>query len=127
MGEYMNRNKEVLFQDVAGGVAAVKKGGYAFICESLYQEYEISKDCNLEQVGGLFKPVFTAIGIKKGRCLTEIKKKCKTSLGYSNSKEINQAIIKLLDDGELDELKDKWWPKKTSCKVNILSIRQLPP
>ena len=35
----MNRNKEVLFEDIAAGVAEVKKGGYAFICESLNQEY----------------------------------------------------------------------------------------
>ena len=49
------------------GLARVKDGDFALILESATIKYEVSRDCNLAQVGGLIKTVYYAIGMRKGR------------------------------------------------------------
>ena len=65
----MKINDVFNIKDTNYAVARVKQGGYAFITESAMAEYEISKDCDLEQVGGLLNTVYYAIGMKNGQTL----------------------------------------------------------
>ena len=48
------------------GMAKVKNGGYAFITTSDFIKYEVSQDCELQQIGGLFQTFYYAIGMQKG-------------------------------------------------------------
>ena len=66
----VTQNKERFVKDRQEGMAKVRKGGYAFFMESGVVEYEVAQDCNLEQVGGLFRPVYFAIGMRKGKNLS---------------------------------------------------------
>ena len=84
------------------GLAQVKDGGFALIMESAIVEYEIAQSCELEQIGGLIKSVYYAIGVRKGSPYGKI---------------MNKALIKLQYEGSLEILRDKWWRKKTDCKV----------
>ena len=66
----VTQNKERIVKDREEGMAKVKQGGYALIMESRSVEYEVAQDCTLEQIGGLLKTVYYAVGMRKGRSLS---------------------------------------------------------
>jgi hypothetical protein len=67
----VTQNKERIVKDREEGMAKVKQGGYALILESQSVEYEVAQDCTLEQIGGLLKTVYYAVGLRKGRSLSQ--------------------------------------------------------
>ncbi|CAH0553023.1 unnamed protein product [Brassicogethes aeneus] len=67
---------------------------YAFLMESSSIEYEMERNCDLIQVGGLLDSKGYGIAMP-------------TNAQYR--KQINEAILKMQESGTLTQLKDKWW------------------
>ncbi|GJQ74578.1 hypothetical protein Trydic_g21439 [Trypoxylus dichotomus] len=78
------------------GVKSVKtrKGMYAFLMESSSLEYERERDCELTQVGGWLDTKGYGIAMP-------INSPYRTA--------INEAILRLQENGTLRKLKEKWW------------------
>uniref|UniRef100_A0A6P7EYU5 Glutamate receptor ionotropic, kainate 2-like n=1 Tax=Diabrotica virgifera virgifera TaxID=50390 RepID=A0A6P7EYU5_DIAVI len=74
-----------------------ENGLYAFLMESTQIEYQIQRHCELRQVGGWLDN--RAFGIAMP-----------TDANYRGA--INRAILKLQEDGSLNDLKLKWWVEK---------------
>jgi hypothetical protein len=78
----------------AAGVERAKKGGYAFLMEQASIEYEVQRNCDLQQIGGLLD--------QKG-------------YGIATPPEspfrafLNDALLELQEKGRLAELKKRWW------------------
>lgn len=72
-------------------------GKYAFFMESSAIEYHVERKCKLSQVGGLLDSKGYGIAMQHN---TPYKKL------------IDNAILKLLEGGDLHKLKNKWWKQK---------------
>ena len=111
MWNYMNTNQDVFTKSNKLGIERVKEsnGRYAFLMESSSIEYIIERDCNLAKVGGELDSKSYGIGMKKNS---------------PYKKEINQAILRLQENGVLHKLKNKWWKQKgaKNCKVSSLFL-----
>ena len=109
MWNYMNTNEDVFTKSNKLGIERVKEsnGRYAFLMESSSIEYIIERDCNLAKVGGELDSKSYGIGMRKNS---------------PYKKEINQAILRLQENGVLHKLKNKWWKQKgaKNCKVSSL-------
>ncbi|EZA54442.1 Glutamate receptor, ionotropic kainate, partial [Ooceraea biroi] len=108
MYEYMMANAdEVLQKENYDGVEKVKKEeNYAFLMESSSIEYNIERECNVSQIGGLLDEKGYGIAMKKDS-------------PYRNL--LNTAILKLSESGIITELKKKWWTQKRGggkCREN---------
>ena len=77
--------------------------------ESSSIEYIMERDCDLAKVGGELDSKSYGIGMKKGSPYKE---------------EMNQAILRLQENGVLHKLKNKWWKQKgaKNCKVALFSF-----
>ena len=76
------------------GIERVKKGGYAYLMESTTIEYEVQRNCDLQQIGGLLD--------QKGYGIA-------TPPDSPYRGFLNEAILKLQEDGRLAALKEYWW------------------
>ena len=81
--------------------------GYAFFMESSSIEYIMERDCGLTKVGGELDSKSYGIGMRKN---------------YPYKEQINNAILKLQENGFMHKLKTKWWKQKgaKNCKVRKL-------
>ena len=111
MWNYMHTHEDVFTKSNYAGIERVKQsnGGYAFLMESSSIEYIMERDCNLAKVGGELDSKSYGIGMKKNAPFKG---------------EINQAILKLQENGKLHMLKNKWWKQKgaKNCKVLFFII-----
>lgn len=94
MWKFMSSNPTVFVNTTDEGLMRVKKGGYAFLLESTMNEYARQRDCDLIQVGGLIDSKGYGIG---------------TPVGSPWTNEVTNAILKLQEDGTLQNLYTKWW------------------
>lgn len=97
MWSMMSEDSGVFEKTNGEGVKRVlntKNQGYAFLMESTQIEYEIAKNCDLKQVGGLLDSKSYGIAMP---------------LDSPYRSEINRAILRLQEDGTLRKLKRKWW------------------
>jgi len=92
-------SNEVMMNSNEEGVQKVEKsqGRYAFFMESASIEYLKERRCNLSQVGGLLDSKGYGIAMKHGTPYKPL---------------LDQAILKLQEDGEMHKLKVKWWKQK---------------
>ncbi|CAH0713965.1 unnamed protein product, partial [Brenthis ino] len=86
------------------GLERVLKGkrGYAFLMESTAIEYQLERNCNLMQVGGLLDSKGYGIAMPF----------------YSSYRTaVDNAVLKLAESGKLVELKNRWWKlsEKEAC------------
>ena len=99
---------DVITKSNSLGIERVKEsnGRYAFLMESSSIEYIMERDCDLAKVGGELDSKSYGIGMKKDSPF---------------KKEINQAILKLQENGVLHKLKNKWWKQKgaKNCQVSF--------
>lgn len=106
MWNYMHTHEDVFTKSNNAGIERVKQsnGAYAFLMESSSIEYIMERDCDLAKVGGELDSKSYGIGMKKNAPFKG---------------EINQAILKLQENGKLHMLKNKWWKQKgaKNCKV----------
>lgn len=97
MWNFMSNNPNNFVQSYEDGIARVKKGGYAYLVESITNEYARAIDCELMQIGGLLDTKGYGIG---------------TPAGSPWREKISNAILQLQENGELQELYSKWWIKE---------------
>ena len=78
--------------------------GYAFFMESSSIEYIMERDCGLTKVGGELDSKSYGIGMRKN---------------YPYKEQINNAILKLQENGFMHKLRTKWWKQKgaKNCKA----------
>ncbi|XP_047990259.1 glutamate receptor ionotropic, kainate 3-like [Leguminivora glycinivorella] len=79
------------------GVAKAETSNYAFFMESPSIEYYKQRHCSLMQIGDLLDSKSYGIGIKKGSPYKKV---------------MDDALLKLQENGELQKLKDLWWKEK---------------
>ena len=79
------------------GIERVKKGNYAYLAESTSIEYEIQRNCDLMQIGGLLD--------QKGYGIA-------TPPDSPYRGLLSEAILHLQESGRLAELKNKWWVER---------------
>ncbi|XP_078616938.1 glutamate receptor ionotropic, delta-2-like isoform X2 [Branchiostoma floridae x Branchiostoma japonicum] len=80
-------------------VDRVRQGGYVFLHDGPFVEYEVLHDeannCELMMAGNTFLHRSYAIGLPHGSPFTE---------------ELTISALEMKERGELDELRTKWWP-----------------
>ena len=54
----MRSNPDVFVKSTDEGIKKVKQGGYAYLLESITNEYLRQRDCELMQVGGLYVSLY---------------------------------------------------------------------
>lgn len=71
MWNFMNTSEDNVFvKDGAEGVNRVLAGGYAYLGESTSVEYNIQRNCELMQVGGLLDSKGYGIATPPGRSIS---------------------------------------------------------
>ena len=83
------------------GYERVKKGNYAFLMESTSIEYEVQRNCELEQIGGLLD--------QKGYGIA-------TPPDSPYRGFLSEAILSLQESGKLAELKMRWWVERIKAQ-----------
>ncbi|WKY17300.1 hypothetical protein Q1695_001700 [Nippostrongylus brasiliensis] len=79
------------------------KNGFAYIGDATAIKYACLRNCQLQQVGPEFSRKPYAIAVRSGDALKD---------------EISRAILLLLNERQLEVLKEKWWnenPRKSEC------------
>lgn len=95
MLEHME-SKDSMVTNYAEGLEKVREGNFAFLVESPKAEYVMSKEpCDLITVDEDFGP-------SRGYAIA-------TPKGSPYTDHVNLAILKLKENGELEELIEKWW------------------
>ncbi|KAI1287063.1 Glutamate receptor ionotropic, kainate 2 [Halotydeus destructor] len=84
----------VFVTDNTKGIDRVLKGNYAYLMESTTIEYEVQKNCDLQQIGSLLD--------QKGYGIA-------TPPDSPYRGFLSEAILTLQEEGQLAELKKKWW------------------
>ncbi|CAH1798701.1 unnamed protein product [Owenia fusiformis] len=101
MWKEMNKHKEQVFaKSTKEGIQKVKQGNYAFLMESTMLDYTIQRDCDLMQVGGLLDSKDYGIG---------------TPIGSVYKDSISMAILKMQEDGKIQQLYNRWWRNSGTC------------
>ncbi|KAL1501833.1 hypothetical protein ABEB36_007086 [Hypothenemus hampei] len=104
-----NENPSVFEESNDKGVDRVlntKNGLYAFFMESPQIEYERERHCGLTKIGQLLDSKSYGIGMP---------------LGADYRHEINAAVLKLQENGKLNELKEKWWKQEDLEEIQCKS------
>uniref|UniRef100_A0A8D8YFR0 Glutamate receptor ionotropic, kainate 2 n=1 Tax=Cacopsylla melanoneura TaxID=428564 RepID=A0A8D8YFR0_9HEMI len=95
MWRYMESKRPSVFvPDYEEGVKRVLEGDYAFLMESTMLDYEVQRNCNLTQIGGLLD--------SKGYGIA-------TPIGSPWRDKISLAILELQEKGEIQMMYNKWW------------------
>jgi len=99
MWTYMSEHPSLLTRSYHEGVERVKKGdgAYAFIMESTVADYLVDRDCELTHFGEILNRKGYGIGLP---------------LNSPYRKPMSNAILKLQEDGSLENLRKKWWFQK---------------
>lgn len=84
------------------GVERVRKGNYAYLMEASSIEYQVERDCNLTQIGGLLDSKGYGIATPPGSPVRSV---------------LSSAIIRLQERGDLEMLKRRWWRVGGGCPV----------
>ena len=126
----MSSSKESVFvSNTEEGIQRVKKGGYAYLIESVMNEYVTQRNCDLMQVGGLLDSKGYGIGTPRCKCWQKgVRLGLYRLLLYLQAGEndnfffhvfvdskyrdlISDAILKLQETQMLHELHDRWWKR----------------
>lgn len=102
MWKYMQQNPDLSFvSSNSEGVKRVLRGDYAYLMESPLIDYEIQRDCNLTQIGGLLD--------SKGYGIA-------TQLGSPYTDDISLRILEMQEKGEIQKFYNRWWKGSSTCK-----------
>lgn len=106
MWEFMeSRWDDVMVQSYEEGVKRVRdsNGAYAFLLESVQNEYENSKKpCDTMRIGKNLNINHYGIAVQQGSPLLT---------------QLNRAILRLKENGDLKKLEKKWWTDRSECKL----------
>ena len=78
----------------AEGINRVKQGNYAFLLESVSNDYARQRDCDLMQIGDLLDHKNYGLGLQKNSKWSET---------------ISNGILMLQEKGIIQQIYDKWW------------------
>lgn len=101
MWSTMESLRPSVFVDTALGIDRVKKGNYAYLMESTSIEYEVQRNCDLQQIGGLLD--------QKGYGIA-------TPPDSPYRGLLSEAILSLQESGKLAELKQRWWVERIKAQ-----------
>ncbi|XP_076446948.1 glutamate receptor ionotropic, kainate 2-like isoform X2 [Babylonia areolata] len=87
-----------MLENTSVAFTKVKEEDYAFFWDSTVNKYHAMKDCDLMEIGPRFSPKGFGIGVPPGATYRE---------------ELTMAILRLSDQGRLQELKTKYWGART--------------
>ncbi|XP_050461377.1 glutamate receptor ionotropic, kainate 2-like [Cataglyphis hispanica] len=108
MFNYMQKHAdEVLMEKNEQGVWKVQQENYAYFMESSSIEYIKQRKCNVTGIGGLLDSKSYGIAMKK-------------AAPYRS--DLSRAILKLQENGMINELYEKWWKQKRGgdeCKEKV--------
>lgn len=101
------------------------KGLYAFLMESSSLEYEKERHCDLIQVGRWLDTKGYGIAMPISKRTRKLPARATFSFCFFFSDapyrtQINQAVLKMQESGQLHSLKEKWWKQKNKgepCEV----------
>nr|CAD7410631.1 unnamed protein product [Timema poppensis] len=139
MWRYMESKKPSVFVSTyEEGVNRVLEGNYAFLMESTMLDYEVQRDCNLTQIGGLLDSKGYGIATPKGtvRYVSRIGLlESRVFMGSPWRDKISLAILELQEKGVIQILYDKWWKntgdvcnrddKNKESKANALGVENI--
>ncbi|XKL65848.1 hypothetical protein PGB90_009268 [Kerria lacca] len=103
MWELMNSKKHVLVRNYDEGIQKVRnsKGKYALLIDSLKNEYVNQKQpCDTMKIGRNLHNEGYGIAIPIGSSLKEA---------------INDAVLSLIEEGELAKIENRWWSDQSEC------------
>lgn len=95
----MQSNRDVFVNSTKSGIERVKNENYAFLTESITNDYARYRDCDLIQVGDLLDSKSYGFGLSKGSPWRE---------------KISRAILLLHERGQIQEIYLKWWRVKNA-------------
>ncbi|WAQ98647.1 GRIA2-like protein, partial [Mya arenaria] len=112
MWNHMSAHEErVMVNSTLSGVTKVRnsKGEYAFLMEEAYNKFHNQRrPCNTMRVGNNLD--------NKGYGIA-------TPIGFYLKNQINVAVLKLREVGELMKLEQKWWYSKGECGVDTKLLK----
>ncbi|OQV15920.1 Glutamate receptor ionotropic, kainate 2 [Hypsibius exemplaris] len=101
MFEKMNASFPSVFVDSYDeGVKRVASEKYAFLMESTEIEYRVQRNCDVTQIGGTLNTIQYGIGTPKNSPWTE---------------QISMAILYLIENSTIAELREQWWKRGSVC------------
>ncbi|KAH9520044.1 Ionotropic receptor 25a [Bulinus truncatus] len=112
--EAMQKNK--FPETVEAAIKRVEDGDFAFISDATTNKYQSLINCNVFEVGEEFSRKPYALALQEGSPLKV---------------DLNNAILKLINNRTLEELKTKWWKKdakecpKDEDESDGISIRNI--
>ncbi|GBP47226.1 Glutamate receptor ionotropic, kainate 3 [Eumeta japonica] len=95
MYEHMRQEKMPANNDA--GIERVLEGNYAFLTESTTIEYLTQRNCEVKKIGGQLDSKGYGIAMKKNSTCRQ---------------ELNLALLNLQENGDLREMKNKWWNER---------------
>ncbi|XP_077984312.1 glutamate receptor ionotropic, kainate 3-like [Glandiceps talaboti] len=113
MFSYMDTTPGAICTDTANCVEAVRKGGYAFLWDSTVNDYLVQKlPCDLMTVGNTFDLKGYGIGLPRGATYRD---------------DFTIALLKLREQGFLEEIQKKWWTERGDCpKTELIGTSDIP-
>ncbi|XP_052810223.1 glutamate receptor ionotropic, kainate 2-like isoform X2 [Mya arenaria] len=105
MWAFMETNPDVgLVSNSKEGINRVKTSDYAFITESSTIDYQVQRNCELTQVGGLLDSKGYGLAFPKDSPWTDL---------------ISREIIYFQETQQIQKLYDKWWKEKSGGKCDV--------
>ena len=119
MWKVMQSNPEISFvKSNKEGIDRVLSKDYAYLMESPLIDYEIQRNCNLTQIGGLLDSKGYGIATQRGSPYTE---------------DISLKILEMQERGDIQKYYNKWWKgggicirdEKKDSKANALNVENV--
>ncbi|VDO07073.1 unnamed protein product [Rodentolepis nana] len=105
LGSWMRRHQHALASSVDDGVERVRnsKGKYAFVLESVMNEYHNNREpCDTMMVGGAFGNYGYGIALPRHSPMREV---------------LSDAVLRLREAQVIANLRKKWWIERGQCNV----------
>ncbi|KAK7479655.1 hypothetical protein BaRGS_00029121 [Batillaria attramentaria] len=99
---FMKEHPEAMMDSYDEGIKRVLSGNgkYAFFMESTMIDYQVQRDCDLMQVGGLLDSKGYGIGTPQNSPYRD---------------KLSMAILELQENGRIQMLYNKWWKDTGTC------------
>ncbi|XP_062608529.1 glutamate receptor ionotropic, kainate 3-like [Saccostrea cucullata] len=97
IGTELANNPVNIVNTSSDGYQRVRAGGYGFFWDSTVNSYKTNKECQLTTIGPEFAPRGYGVGVPPGATYLE---------------ELSINILRLGDNGFLDQLQQKWWGER---------------
>ncbi|XP_076467225.1 glutamate receptor ionotropic, kainate 2-like [Babylonia areolata] len=96
----MKENPDDMQGSYDEGIERVLEGDYAFFMESTMIDYQVQRNCDLMQVGGLLDSKGYGIG---------------TPMNSPYRDKLSMAILELQENGKIQLMYKKWWKDSGTC------------